>query len=73
MDEIKIPVDRQKLIIQNNLTVLNDQIYDATINRRVAVIAKDEALQKRCDDTLAVLLKKRDEFEKILKEVEVEK
>ena len=70
MDEINIPVERQKAIIQNNLTVLHDQIYDATINRRVAVIAKDEALQKRCDDMLGTLLKKRDEFEKILKEVE---
>jgi hypothetical protein len=69
MDEIGIPVERQKAIVNGNITSINDQIYDATINRRVADIAKDDALKGRCDETLKMLLKKRDEFEKILKEI----
>lgn len=72
MDTIDTPLNDQKAIIENNLKVINGQIYDAVINKRVGTISKDEALVKRCDELLAILMKKKDEFNVILKEVEAE-
>jgi hypothetical protein len=65
-----ITLEHKKLLIQRNITEVNGSIYDATIKKRVAVITKDKAMEDNCNKSLEGLVKMRDEFEKILKEVE---
>lgn len=71
-DEVNITLEHKKLLIQRNITEVNGSIYDATIKKRVSVITKDKAMEDNCNKNLEGLVKMRDEFEKILREIEVE-
>lgn len=68
------PTKKQMIVIvKSNLNGIGQQIYDATIAKRVADRVNDEALSKRHIATLEKLEKMKDEYEQVLNEIELKK
>lgn len=68
----EVALQTQKAIVEQNLQVIRNSIYNQVINRRVALKVSDKDMEKRATDELVKLEKMRDEFEVIEKEIDVE-
>jgi hypothetical protein len=67
----EVSLQAQKAIVEQNIAVVVNSIYNQVINKRVALKVGDKEMETAAVTQLTKLEKMKDEFEAILTEVNV--